>query len=145
VFREFASLPLYEYQCTACGRFEIIQKFSDALLTACPTCGREVQKLISAAAFQFKGTGWYVTDYARKSAPGDGPGKEGSGKEGSGREGSGKEGSGKEGSGKEGSGKEGSGKEGSGKKASSTSSSDSSTPHNTTSKDSSATGSSPTK
>jgi putative FmdB family regulatory protein len=65
-------LPLYEYQCPACGRFELIQKFSDAPLTACPTCGQEVQKLLSAPSFQFKGTGWYVTDYARKSSPAEG-------------------------------------------------------------------------
>jgi len=65
-------LPLYEYQCRRCGRFEIIQKFSDSPLTACPTCGQEVQKLLSAPAIQFKGTGWYVTDYARKSSDGEG-------------------------------------------------------------------------
>jgi putative FmdB family regulatory protein len=65
-------LPLYEYQCAQCGRFEVIQKFSDSLLTACPTCGRDVHKLPSAPAIQFKGTGWYVTDYARKGAGGDG-------------------------------------------------------------------------
>lgn len=59
-------MPLYEYQCQKCGeRFEIIQKFSDPLLTAHETCGGEVKKLLSAPAIQFKGTGWYVTDYAR--------------------------------------------------------------------------------
>ena len=58
-------MPLYEYQCPTCGRFELIQKFSDAPLNACPTCGREVQKLLSAPAIQFKGSGWYITDYAR--------------------------------------------------------------------------------
>jgi putative FmdB family regulatory protein len=63
-------VPLYEYQCEKCGRFEIIQKFSDQLLTACPTCGQEVQKLLSAPAIQFKGTGWYITDYARKGGTG---------------------------------------------------------------------------
>jgi putative FmdB family regulatory protein len=61
-----SELPLYEYQCPKCGRFELIRKFSDATLTACPTCGSEVQKLLSAPAIQFKGTGWYITDYARK-------------------------------------------------------------------------------
>ena len=71
-------MPLYEYQCAACGRFELIQKFSDAPLSACPTCGGEVQKLLSAPAIQFKGTGWYVTDYARKSSPSERSGKEGS-------------------------------------------------------------------
>ena len=70
-------MPLYEYQCTKCGRFEIIRKFSDAPLSACPTCGRKVQRLPSAPAIQFKGTGWYVTDYARKSAGGQGESKSG--------------------------------------------------------------------
>jgi putative FmdB family regulatory protein len=60
-------VPLYEYQCPKCGRFELIKKFSDEPLAKCPTCGSEVQKLLSAPAIQFKGTGWYVTDYARKS------------------------------------------------------------------------------
>jgi putative FmdB family regulatory protein len=60
---------LYEYSCETCGRFEVLQKFSDAPLTACPTCGKAIHRLISAPAIQFKGTGWYVTDYARKSAP----------------------------------------------------------------------------
>ena len=70
-------MPLYEYQCGQCGRFEVIRKFSDAPLTACPTCGQEVQKLLSAPAIQFKGTGWYITDYARKSSGGsDGGGKD---------------------------------------------------------------------
>ena len=59
-------MPLYEYQCPKCGRFELIRKFSDPPLAGCPTCGQEVQKLLSAPAIQFKGTGWYVTDYARK-------------------------------------------------------------------------------
>lgn len=61
-------MPLYEYQCPDCGRFEQIQKFSDPPLSACPTCGKPVEKLLSAPAFQFKGTGWYITDYARKSS-----------------------------------------------------------------------------
>jgi putative FmdB family regulatory protein len=61
-------MPLYEYQCASCGhRFEKIQRFSDPLLDTCPSCnGREVHKLLSAPAFQFKGTGWYITDYAGK-------------------------------------------------------------------------------
>ena len=65
-------MPLYEYQCDACGaRFELIRKFSDPPVTVCPTCGEEkVRKLISSPAFQFKGSGWYVTDYARKSDEG---------------------------------------------------------------------------
>ena len=61
-------MPLYEYQCPQDGTFEVIQKFSDAPLTACPTCGAEVTKLPSAPAIQFKGTGWYITDYARKGS-----------------------------------------------------------------------------
>jgi putative FmdB family regulatory protein len=63
-------VPLYEYQCPNDGRFEVIRKFSDPPLTACPTCGAEIQKLASAPAIQFKGTGWYITDYARKSGGG---------------------------------------------------------------------------
>ena len=61
-------MPLYEYECAACGeRFEVIRKFSDAPLTACTRCGKgPVEKLLSSPAIQFKGEGWYVTDYARK-------------------------------------------------------------------------------
>jgi putative FmdB family regulatory protein len=59
-------MPLYEYQCEACGhRFEVIQKFSDAPLEACPRCNGVVRKLLSSPAIQFKGSGWYITDYAR--------------------------------------------------------------------------------
>ena len=73
-------VPLYEYQCPQCGRFELIRKFSDAPLLTCPTCGCEVQKLFSAPAIQFKGTGWYITDYARKGeGEGKGEGKSGKG------------------------------------------------------------------
>ena len=62
-------MPLYEYQCDACGhRFEVIRKFSDEPLEICPKCGGHIQKLISAPAFAFKGTGWYVTDYAKKDS-----------------------------------------------------------------------------
>ncbi len=62
-------MPLYEYQCDACGhRFEAIRKFSDEPLEVCPECGGHIQKLISAPAFAFKGTGWYVTDYAKKDS-----------------------------------------------------------------------------
>jgi len=60
-------LPLYEYLCDRDGRFEVIRKFSDPPLKKCPKCGRPVQRLPSAPAIQFKGTGWYVTDYAKKS------------------------------------------------------------------------------
>ena len=58
-------MPLYEYHCEKCGRFETLQKFSDGPLSVCPTCGATVERLISAPAFQFKGTGWYVTDYGK--------------------------------------------------------------------------------
>ena len=64
-------MPLYEYQCSRDGRFEVIRKFSDPPLKKCPTCGGPIQRLPSAPAIQFKGTGWYVTDYAKKSG-GDG-------------------------------------------------------------------------
>jgi putative FmdB family regulatory protein len=60
-------MPLYEYQCDACGhRFEVIQKFSDAPVEVCPKCGSPVRKLLSSPAIQFKGSGWYITDYAKK-------------------------------------------------------------------------------
>ena len=74
-------MPLYEYQCGRCGRFEVIRKFSDEPLTVCPTCGQEIQKLLSAPAIQFKGTGWYITDYARKSSGGEKSKDGGSGKD----------------------------------------------------------------
>jgi putative FmdB family regulatory protein len=62
-------MPLYEYQCESCHeRFERIQKFSDPPLDVCPKCGSgPVKKLLSSPAIQFKGSGWYITDYARKS------------------------------------------------------------------------------
>lgn len=61
-------MPLYEYQCKSCHSLtERIQKFSDPPLTTCPHCGGELEQLLSAPAVQFKGAGWYVTDYARKS------------------------------------------------------------------------------
>ncbi len=64
-------MPLYEYQCDACGgRFEVIQKFSE-VSEACRTCGKgPVHRLQSAPGIQFKGTGWYVTDYAQKGKSG---------------------------------------------------------------------------
>lgn len=59
-------MPLYEYECSTCGHhFEVIRKFSDPPEEKCPKCGGGVRKLQSAPAFQFKGTGWYVTDYAK--------------------------------------------------------------------------------
>ncbi len=69
-------MPLYEYECESCGhRFERIQKFSDPLIETCPVCGKHVRKLLSSPAIQFKGTGWYVTDYAKKSSSDSGSGK----------------------------------------------------------------------
>ncbi len=62
-------MPLYEYRCTKCGeRVEKIQKFSDPPLVKCEKCGGALERLISSPAIQFKGSGWYVTDYARKSS-----------------------------------------------------------------------------
>ena len=65
-------MPMYEYECAACGhRFERIRKFSDPPIDECPNCGeRKVQKLLSSPAIQFKGTGWYITDYAKKGSVG---------------------------------------------------------------------------
>lgn len=61
-------MPLYEYKCNVCGSvFEVIQKFSDEPLKVHENCGGAVQRLISPSALHFKGSGWYVTDYARKS------------------------------------------------------------------------------
>jgi putative FmdB family regulatory protein len=61
-------VPLYEYQCKTCGhRFEKIKKFSDEPEKICPKCGGHVDQMMSAPAVQFKGAGWYVTDYAKKS------------------------------------------------------------------------------
>ena len=62
-------MPIYEYECSKCGkRIEVIQKMSDKPLKKHENCGGTLSKLISAAGFQFKGTGWYVTDYARKDS-----------------------------------------------------------------------------
>ncbi|MGA9980986.1 MAG: zinc ribbon domain-containing protein [Candidatus Sulfotelmatobacter sp.] len=61
-------MPLYEYKCKKCGhQFEKIQKYSDRMVKKCPDCGGRVEQTITAPAVQFKGTGWYVTDYAKKS------------------------------------------------------------------------------
>ena len=61
-------MPLYEYQCRSCGeRFEVMQKFSDSPLETHERCGGAVERLLSAPALQFKGSGWYVTDYARSN------------------------------------------------------------------------------
>jgi len=64
-------MPLYEYQCVECDhQFEVIRKFSDPPIERCPKCGGPVRKLMSSPAIQFKGSGWYITDYARKGAGG---------------------------------------------------------------------------
>ena len=61
-------MPIYEYECTKCHhRFERIQKFSDPHVKTCPNCAGKVELVVSAPAVQFKGSGWYVTDYAKKS------------------------------------------------------------------------------
>ena len=75
-------MPLYEYECEPAGhRFERIQKFSDPPVETCPTCGGKVRKLLSSPVIQFKGSGWYVTDYARKPS-GEGAKSSGSKSEG---------------------------------------------------------------
>ncbi len=93
-------MPLYEYKCLHCGRrTEKIENVSGPHLRKCPHCGGRVEALITAPAIQFKGSGWYVTDYARKAASGDGERsekpaeekKEAGAKEGSTKEGSAKE------------------------------------------------------
>lgn len=62
-------MPLYEYECKKCGRrLERIQKFSDPILTICEICKGNLERVISSPAFKFKGSGWYVTDYANKSS-----------------------------------------------------------------------------
>ena len=71
-------MPLYEYECDACGhRFEIIRKFSDPPVDRCPKCGGQVHKLQSAPAFHLKGSGWYITDYGRKESESTGPNSKG--------------------------------------------------------------------
>ncbi len=61
-------MPLYEYECAECRkRFERLQKFADPPIETCPACGGHVSRLLSSPAIQFKGSGWYVTDYARAS------------------------------------------------------------------------------
>jgi putative FmdB family regulatory protein len=62
-------MPLYEYDCPQCGRFEVLQKMSDRPLTRHEPCGTRVKKVMSAGAFAFKGSGFYATDYKGASAP----------------------------------------------------------------------------
>lgn len=73
-------MPLYEYRCKKCGhQFEKIQSFSAPDVKECPVCGSEVERLISAPSFQFKGAGWYVNDYAAKRSKGSSNSSESSG------------------------------------------------------------------
>ena len=68
-------MPLYEYECSACAhRFEVIQKYSDAPIDICPKCGGAVSKLFSSPAIQFKGSGFYLTDYGRGGKSDTAPG-----------------------------------------------------------------------
>jgi len=69
-------MPIYEYRCRACGfEKEYLQKLSDPAISDCPSCGKaEMAKLVSAAGFQLKGSGWYVTDFKNGSKPGAGSG-----------------------------------------------------------------------
>jgi putative FmdB family regulatory protein len=63
-------MPLYEYCCSQCGKcFEVVQKVADPPPKKCKSCGGALKKVISAPAIQFKGNGWYITDYAKKSSP----------------------------------------------------------------------------
>jgi len=63
-------MPLYEYRCTQCGNtVEVLQKAKDKPPVKCPKCGGPLRKIISSPAIQFKGSGWYITDYAKKNAP----------------------------------------------------------------------------
>jgi putative FmdB family regulatory protein len=65
-------MPIYEYECQKCGHFEVTQRITEKPLGRCPSCKGKVKKLISNTTFQLKGTGWYLTDYARKGVSGDG-------------------------------------------------------------------------
>ena len=72
-------MPIYEYECGKCGIFEQSQRISEPALTKCPTCRRKVRRLISNTSFQLKGSGWYVTDYARAGKDGKKKGSDGGG------------------------------------------------------------------
>lgn len=63
-------MPIYEYRCHKCGEFEVTQRITEPALTRCPSCRGKVTRLISTTSFQLKGSGWYVTDYARKGGKG---------------------------------------------------------------------------
>lgn len=112
-------MPLYEYKCLKCGRrTEKIEKVEGPHLKKCPHCGGKVESVITAPAIQFKGSGWYVTDYAGKSTDGGSKeskpaaeGKDGGGKDAAAKDGAGKESAGKESAVKEAGSKESSSKE----------------------------------
>jgi putative FmdB family regulatory protein len=79
-------VPLYEYECSGCHhRFEKIESFSAPVIQDCPQCGKKANRLLAAPAIQFKGSGWYITDYARKgSSPASSPSSNSSEKSGDG-------------------------------------------------------------
>jgi putative FmdB family regulatory protein len=116
---EGAAVPLYEYKCLKCGRHtDKIESVAGPHLKKCPHCGGRVESVITAPAIQFKGSGWYVTDYAGKSTDGGskeskpaGDGKEGAGKEAGAKDGGAKESSSKDSPAKDTSSKESSSKE----------------------------------
>jgi putative FmdB family regulatory protein len=72
-------MPIYEYRCEKCGDFEITQRITEDPIGKCPTCKRKVKRLISNTSFQLKGSGWYVTDYARSGKGGSDSSKSESG------------------------------------------------------------------
>ena len=91
-------MPLYEYKCDNCGeRFETLQRFSDEPIKIHEKCGGTVQRLISTSALQFKGSGWYVNDYAKGGSGGNGPAKAGDSKGGESKSGESKSGDSKSG------------------------------------------------
>jgi putative FmdB family regulatory protein len=116
---EGVAVPLYEYKCLKCGRHtDKIESVAGPHLKRCPHCGGRVESVITAPAIQFKGSGWYVTDYAGKSTDGGskeskpaGDGKEGAGKDAGAKDGGAKESSGKDSPAKDTSSKESSSKE----------------------------------
>ncbi len=123
-------MPLYEYECPKDGIFELVRKFSDPPLTACPTCAGPIEKLVSAPAIQFKGTGWYITDYARKSTGGEAAGNKDAGSKDAGKDSGSKDGGKKDGGKKDAGSKDGGSKD---KGSSDTASSSSTTESKSTS------------
>jgi putative FmdB family regulatory protein len=114
-------VPLYEYACLKCGRHtDKIEPVAGPHLKKCPRCGGKVESVITAPAIKFKGSGWYVTDYAAKSNSGEGKKPDGSaGNSGDAKESSSKDSGSKESGSKEGSSKDSSGKDGGSKESSS--------------------------